>query len=195
MQATSFMNAPDRRSIVIIAALLCQACGSSEALSPAGDRVLPTTLRLMAEATGSDAGKDINCHLDIRMMLAGAPERSTHRVIQHGTGGGDAFRGWTNPGGGGISFWADLFISDLEIHLIGADSIELRSPASMADTESRFWHELGSLPGHTRDANPATGELAHGTWTCRPMDTPPSSGEYYDPDGTVPGSWLLLATP
>lgn len=149
----------------------------------------------MAEATGSDAGKDINCHLDIRMTLAGSPERSTDRVIQHGTGGGDAFRGWTNPDGGGISFWADLFIPDLEIHLIGADSIELRSPGSEAVTDSRFWKELGLLPGHTRDANSAAGELAHGSWTCWPMDTPPSSGEYYDPVGTIPGTWRLLTTP
>ena len=64
------MNAPGRSSIVVIAALLCQACGSSEALSPVGDRILPTSLRLMAEATGSDAGKDINCHLDILMISA-----------------------------------------------------------------------------------------------------------------------------
>jgi hypothetical protein len=27
------------------------------------------------------------------------------------------------------------------------------------------------------------------------MDTPPSSGEYYDPVGTVPGTWRLLTTP
>jgi hypothetical protein len=56
-----------------------------------------------------------------------------------------------------------LFIADLEIRLIGADSVELRSPLSADDTKSRFWHELGRLPGHRRDANPDTGELARGT--------------------------------
>jgi hypothetical protein len=170
------MLAPARGSTVLVAALLCRACGSSEALAPVGDRILPTTLRLLAEATGSDAGKDINCSLDIRMMLQGSPERSIHRVIQYGTGGGDAFRGWSTPEGGGLSFWADLYIADLEIHLIGADSIELRSPGSAADTESRFWHELCPLPGHTRDANPAAGELAHGTWTCRRWTRRPAPG-------------------
>jgi len=188
------MLAPARGSTVLVVALLCQACGSSEALGPAGERVLPTTLRLLAEASGSDAGKDINCSLDIRMTLQGAPERSTQRVIQRGIGGGDATRGWST-GGSGIAFWAELMIPDLEIHLIEADSIELRSPGSAAVTDSRFWKELGLLPGHTRDANAATGELAHGSWTCRPMDTPPSSGEYYDPVGTVPGTWRLLVTP
>ncbi|HEV8357638.1 MAG TPA: hypothetical protein VGQ17_12875 [Gemmatimonadales bacterium] len=179
----------------MIAALLCQACGASETLAPVGDRVLPASLRLLAEAAGTDAGKDIQCSLDILVRLEGAIDRSTHRLIQHGTGGGEARRGWVLPAGNGISFWADLFIADLEIHLIGADSVELRSPASMADTESRFWHELGLLPGHTRNANPATGELADGTWTCRPMDTPRSSGEYFDSTGTVAGTWRLLAAP
>lgn len=185
---------PDRRlSLGIVAALLCLVSCSSETLAPAEDRVLPVDLRLQAEAAGIDAGKDINCMLDILMRLDGSIDRSTYRVVQHGTGGGDARRGWVVPAGNGITFWAELFIADLEIHLVGSDSIEMRSPAAMADTESRFWHELGLLPGHTRDANPAAGELAHGTWTCRPMDTPPSSGEYFDNIGTVAGTWKLIA--
>ena len=189
------MSADRRPSIGLVAALLCQASCSSETLAPAGDRILPADLRLQAEAAGIDAGKDISCRLDIRMRLDGPIDRSTYRVVQHGTGGGDAMRGWVVPAGNGITFWADLFIADLEIHLVGSDSIEMRSPAAMADTESRFWHELGLLPGHTRNADPAVGELAHGSWTCRPMDTPPGSGEYFDNIGTVTGTWKLTTVP
>ena len=74
------MFAPHRSSVVFVVALLCQACGSSEPLAPAGDRVLPTALRLRAEATGSDAGKNINCHLDILITLAASPQDSLRQV-------------------------------------------------------------------------------------------------------------------
>jgi hypothetical protein len=59
--------------------------------------------------------------------------------------------------------------------------------------DSRFWREFALFAGHSRNANPLTGDLAHGTWTCQPMDTPPSSGEYHDPEGTADGTWLLRA--
>lgn len=182
-------------SAIVAAALFGQACGAGETLAPVGERILPPGLRLVAEAAGTDAGKNITCMLDIHMRLDGSIDRSTHRVVQYGTGGGDARRGWVVPAGGGVTFWAELGMGDLEAHLIGADSLEFRSPIGMAVTDSRFWHELGLLAGHTRNANPLTGELAHGIWTCRPMDTPPSSGEYFDNVGTVAGTWTLLLAP
>jgi hypothetical protein len=179
---------------LLTVALFGPAC-RNETLSPAGERSLPAGLRLVAEAVGTDAGKDITCSLDILMRLDGSVERSTNRVVRYGTAGGEARRGWVVSAGNGVSFWAELFIADLEAHLIGADSVELRSPLGIAVTDSRFWRELGLLAGHTRNANPAAGELAHGVWTCRPMDTPPSSGEYFDNVGTVVGSWTLRANP
>jgi hypothetical protein len=172
---------PFRRSLarprLLALTLMSLACGTEAALGPVGDRVLPTELRLQAQAAGVDAGKDISCSLDTHLRLDGAVDRSTHRVVQHGTGGGDAQRGWEVPAGNGVGFWAELFIADLEAHLIGADSVELRSPLGMAVTD------------------PLTGELARGVWICRPMDTPPSSGEYFDNVGTVAGSWTLRAAP
>jgi hypothetical protein len=179
---------------LLTTALIGQGCGNGT-LSPADERVLPAGLRLVAEATGTDAGKDLSCSLGILARLDGAIERSTGRIVQFGTAGGDARRGWVVPAGNGVSFWAELAIADLEAHLIGADSVELRSPLGMAVTDSRFWRELGLLAGHTRNANPLTGELARGVWTCRPMDTPPSSGEYFDNAGTVTGRWTLRAHP
>jgi hypothetical protein len=71
-----------------------------------------------------------------------------------------------------------------------ADSVEVRPPQSATATE-RFWKEFTRFPGNQRDRNPAQGVFAHGTWTCQPLDTPESSGQYFDNEGSVAGTWTL----
>jgi hypothetical protein len=166
-------------------------CSSNEAVAPApGREALPTDLRLEAAAFGVDAGITVDCGSETFITLDQRVDRSQGRLVQHGEGGGDARRYVDRGNDIMVGFWAHTYFRDLQFHLIGQDSIEIRSPLSEGATE-RFWREFAVFAGNTRNANPATGELAQGTWTCRPMDTPPSSGEYYDPEGTAAGTWIL----
>ena len=167
------------------------ACsGETVTMPPASPDPLPSALVLEAEASGEDAGLVIECTILTIIELTSRVDREPGLAVQYGSGGGDANRYIEHPDGNAISFWAHTAFEDLRVHLIGADSIEIRSPLAETTSE-RFWHEFTVFPGHTRLASESTGEVARGTWTCRPMDTPPSSGEYYDPEGSVPGTWVL----
>jgi hypothetical protein len=178
------------RRVLFAMIALAAACGGDEPLGPVTGDPLPPALLFVAEAQGVDAGLAISCSIETIMMLDARVDRSATRIVQYGTGGGDARRNVLKDDGSGVGFWAHTYFPDLQIHLIGADSIEVRSPIGETATE-RFWREFAFFAGHRRNASPETGELARGSWTCRPMDTPPSSGGYYDPVGTIPGTWVL----
>jgi hypothetical protein len=166
------------------------ACRDDGGFAPVAGDPLPAALLLTAEAQGFDAGLQITCSIETIVTLNDRVDRHATRIVQYGTGGGDARRNVEKSDGNSIGFWAHTHFPDLEIHLIGADSLQVRSPIGETATE-RFWRELALFAGHRRNASTGTGEVARGTWTCRPMDTPPSSGGYYDPVGTVVGTWLL----
>ena len=175
-----------------IAAISCSADRSVSPGDPAD--VLPKNLALLAEASSVDAaGRRIECSVETHITLGARVERSATTVMHYGQGGGDARRYVEREGGSAVAFWAHTYFEDLRIALIGGDSLEIRSPLSETVTDSRFWHEFAVFPGRTRNLDAVTGELASGTWTCWPMDTPPSSGEYHDVDGIAPGTWVLKA--
>jgi hypothetical protein len=160
-------------------------------MRPTGDQLLPASLRLTAEAFSVDAnGLTVQCSIDTYITLNDRVDSEAGVLIQYGEGGGDARRYRDISVDRAVSFWAHTYFANLQFHQIGADSLEIRSPESASATE-RFWREFTVFAGNTRSANPLTGELAHGTWTCNPMDTPPSSGEYYDVDGFADGTWTL----
>lgn len=167
-------------------------CAGVEPVAPVNDRsILPPKLKFVAEAVSVDANnRKVECAIETLIQLSERVERSEARVVQFGSGGGDARRYVDKENGNAVLFWADTYFEDLRIHLIGNDSIEIRSPISEG-TPERFWREFAVFAGNTRNANPTTGELAQGNWTCQPMDTPPSSGEYYDVDGFAAGTWIL----
>jgi hypothetical protein len=132
----------------------------------------------------------VDCTINTYISLDSRSERSTGGTTLFGTGGGDATRNVEKPNGSSVAFWAHTGFNDLRVVLIGSDSIEIRSPESVNATE-RFWREFTVFAGNTRETDPAAGVYAHGTWTCHPMDTPPSSGEYYDFEGSAAGTWEL----
>jgi hypothetical protein len=174
-----------RRCLLLLIAAAC-----SDGTGP-GEGRLPARMRLVAQAEGSDqAGIFVQCHIETSIALTGEQDDRAGAVVYFAEGGGDASRRIDREGANSVAFWADTYFESLEFHLIHPDSIEIRSPQS-EDTESRFWHEFAVFPGHTRNASTETGEVARGTWTCRPMDTPESSGEYYDPVGSAEGTWTL----
>lgn len=175
--------------------LTFSACASNEPTGPAaGQPLLPSRLRLVAEAVSVNAaGLRIECSVETFVTLTAQVDRSGGRIVQHGEGGGDARRYRDLSTDRAIDFWAHTYFTSLEFHLIGTDSVEVRSPESVDVTE-RFWRAFALWAGHTT-AHPAAGELARGSWTCWPMDTPPSSGEYYDAEGVAEGTWTLLADP
>lgn len=174
-----------RRCLLLVIAAAC-----SDGTGP-GEGRLPPRMRLVAQAEGSDqAGIFVQCHIATSITLTGERDDRAGAVVYFAEGGGDASRQIDREGANSVAFWADTYFESLEFHLIHPDSIEIRSPQS-EDAESRFWHEFAVFPGNTRSASSETGEVARGTWTCRPMDTPESSGEYYDPVGSAEGTWTL----
>lgn len=183
---------------VLFAAVLWtfSACASDEPAGPGADRrLLPNRLRLVAEAVSVNAaGLKIECSVETFVTLTAKVDRSGGRIVQHGEGGGDARRYRDLSTDRAVDFWAHTYFTSLEFHLIGGDSVEVRSPESANATE-RFWREFALWAGHARIANPAAGELARGSWICWPMDTPPSSGEYYDAEGVAEGTWTIIADP
>jgi hypothetical protein len=159
---------------------------------PGGRALLPASLRLEAAAVSVDAqGRRVDCGVTTLVMLGTRTDRRGDRVVQFGAGGGEARRYRDLSTDRAVQFWADTYFPTLEFHLIGSDSVEVRSPESEG-TPERFWREFALWAGHTRAANRAAGELATGVWTCWPMDTPPSSGEYYDAEGVAVGTWRLV---
>jgi hypothetical protein len=168
------------------------ACAEASAPRIDDADLLPASLRLVAEAHGVNPdGLRIDCTVETVITLHDRVERSAGRTVQHGEGGGDATRYRDVTPERAVQFWAHTYFTGLEFHLLGGDSIEVRSPESETATE-RFWREFAVWPGSRRHADPLTGELARGPWTCQPMDTPPESGEYYDAAGTAVGSWSLM---
>lgn len=166
------------------------SCDSADTMGPDEVDLLPAQLVFRADAAGvADNGKPTSCFIET-MIDVGETVRRDGRAVQLATGGGDAFRS-IDHGDRSVQFWAHTGFADLEIHHVSADSLEIRSPLSEAVTDSRFWHELGLMAGHRRVETLGPGELARGTWTCHPMDTPPSSGEYYDAEGSLEGTWVL----
>jgi hypothetical protein len=173
-------------------AWLSVAC-YTDGTAPADARRLPTTLRLVAEAHLVDAqGLRIDCGVETLVTLSDRVEGDGTRLVHYGAGGGEARRYRDLSAERSIAFWADTHFPDLEFHFIGFDSIEVRSPLSASATE-RFWHEFAVWAGNTRGAT-AT-RLAGGAWTCWPMDTPPTSGDYYDAEGVAIGTWSLEVDP
>lgn len=174
--------------------LLCLTLACRDAGAPSDARdVLPPQLRLVAEAHSVDAnGLRIDCSVETIVSLASRVDRAAARIVQYGAGGGEASRFRDVSAERSVQFWADTYFPTLEFHLIGADSIEIRSPESAGVTE-RFWREFAVWAGRRYAAGETA--LAGGPWTCQPMDTPPSSGEYYDAEGVAAGSWTLLVTP
>ncbi|HWL39208.1 MAG TPA: hypothetical protein VNO75_03140 [Gemmatimonadaceae bacterium] len=173
-------------------ALLGGGCSGTDRMGPSGFQdPLPANLVFVAQAAGIYRDNLwVDCGIDTYMTLDSRIERGTAHLTQFGTGGGDARRYVDKPNGTAIAFWAHTVFADLRIDLIGRDSIEIRSPESANATE-RFWREFAVFAGNTRDPDLAAGVLARGTWTCQPMDTPPSSGEYHDVEGTASGTWVL----
>ena len=178
-------------TVAFVASLLITACGGDSTVSPEDMPLLPTQLLFRADAAGiADNGKATECFVETYIEI-GETVRRNGRAVQLATGGGDAFRSIDHGNGIAVQFWAHTGFADLEFHHVSADSLEIRSPLGEAVTDSRFWHELGFMAGHRRAETLAPGELARGTWTCHPMDTPPSSGEYYDAEGSLDGTWVL----
>jgi hypothetical protein len=175
-----------------LSTLLGILAGCGDSLSPVGDReLLPRDLQFVAVAFSVDAnGRKVDCGIDTYITLGTRVDRSETLLVQYGEGGGDARRYVDKASGNTVGFWAHTYFRDLRFHLIGADSIEIRSPESEGVPE-RFWREFALFAGNTRNADPLTGALAQGSWTCQPMDTPESSGEYHDVEGTARGTWIL----
>jgi hypothetical protein len=168
---------------------LTLACRDAAAPGDAQD-LLPSQLRLVAEAHAVDEnGLRIDCSVETVVTLARRVDRDQARIVQYGSGGGDASRFRDISAERSVQFWADTYFPTLEFHLIGTDSIEIRSPESAGVTE-RFWREFAVWAGRRFAAGETA--LAGGPWTCQPMDTPPSSGEYYDAEGVAAGSWTLF---
>lgn len=177
------------------AGLALSALSCSDPAGPAGldaIRALPTELRFVASAQGTlEDGRQVQCGIDTYITITSEVTAAEGATIRSGTGGGDATRTKDLANGNVVSFWAHTVFENLQVAYIGADSVEIRSPESATATE-RFWKEFTRFAGHRRLANPAQGAYAEGTWTCHPMDTPESSGEYFDDDGSVPGRWTLI---
>lgn len=173
-------------------ALLVGGCAGADGTGPSGSQnLLPAQLVFTAEAAGIYRDNlRVECGINTYISLDSRSERGTARLTQFGTGGGDATRNVDKANGNTIAFWAHTGFADLRIILIGSDSIEIRSPESENAAE-RFWREFTVFAGNTRDTDPTAGVYARGTWTCHPMDTPPSSGEYYDFEGSAAGTWEL----
>jgi hypothetical protein len=183
-------------TVVLLVTLLASCSGKERSpLGPSlpGGEPLPLQLRFLAEAEGiADNGKHAACSIDTYIELSGevVEEGSPQQV---GTGGGDAQRTIEKTATTSVAFWAHTYFNLLEFHLLGRDSLEIRSPESSQVTDSRFWKEFALFAGHRRSSELAEGELARGRWTCHPMDTPPSSGEYEDREGSIAGTWVLQA--
>jgi hypothetical protein len=179
----------------VIVMLVLAACGGEDAVGPDNERTIPTELELVAEASGTDAGKQIECSILAAFSLGGQVDRGDEGVVYHGTGGGTAARYFTpNVAGNATSFSADFYEPQLSVRLIGADSVEIVSATNEPVVE-RFWRELALFGGTARGADVAAGEVARGEWTCAPMDTTPDTGEYYDVTGSVRGTWVLREVP
>ena len=144
----------------------------------------------MAEAhhVGPD-GLRIDCSVETVVMLTDRVIYAGGRTVQFGTGGGEASRYREITPERAVQFWADTHFPTLEFHLVGGDSVEVRSPESES-TPERFWREFAVWGGRRIVVDGLA--LARGTWTCYPMDTPPSSGEYYDAEGVAVGTWTLM---
>ena len=177
--------------MAVLTAGAVTSCSSGETTSPKEVDLLPTQLLFRADAEGlADNGKRAQCWIETFIEIGATVERGG-RVVQQATGGGDAFRSIDRDEDTSVQFWAHTGFADLEFHHVSTDSLEIRSALAEAVTDSRFWHEFGLMGGHRRAGALAPGELARGTWTCHPMDTPPSSGEYYDASGSLDGTWVL----
>jgi hypothetical protein len=182
-----------RRCALLVPALLqILACGGPDAVAPV-PRNFPTgSLQFLASASGTDAGKSIDCHIDGILDINPVPVQRGTMTVYTGTGGGEAFRSVLASNGSGISFSADYYQANIEIRLIGEDSVEVRDVSPYADPAlSRFWNAMTFFPG-SASLMPGFGNgAANGAWTCFPLDTPPSSGGYYDADGIAVGTWHI----
>jgi hypothetical protein len=177
--------------LLAVTALGCEG-GTAPTGVPGAQLPLPRNLVFQAEAAGtyaSDLG--VHCTITTHIALSEGAERTSSLVVQVGTAGGDATRSVEKANGNVVQFWAHTYFADLRVRLVGSDSIEIRSPLSEASAE-RFWHEFSLFAGNTRRMVGDSEVLARGSWMCHPMDTPPSSGEYYDAEGSVPGTWVLM---
>ena len=179
----------------LLALLGTSACSGAEPLGP-GDVQLPLgTLHFVAEASGLSDGLQVDCTIDGLVEVKTGPEPSGSIVIYRGTGGGDAHRTVRRQDGSGVDFWAEYYMANLEVHLLSGDRIEIRDVTEYPDKgSSRFWDAMLLFQGDAAQDR-AADELAHGEWTCFPMDTPSSSGGYTDVSGTATGSWRLLRLP
>jgi hypothetical protein len=156
--------------MAVLTAGAVTSCSSGETTSPEEVDLLPTQVLFRADAEGiADNGKRTQCWIETFIEIGATVERGG-RVVQQATGGGDAFRSIDRDEDTSVQFWAHTAFADLEFHHVSKD---------------------GLMAGHRRAVALAPGELARGTWTCHPMDTPPSSGEYYDPSGSLDGTWVL----
>jgi hypothetical protein len=176
------------RALLLTLALACHADG----VAPR-DGLLPTEMRLVAEAHAVDAaGLRIDCNVETFVSLTDRVIYAGGRTVQFGTGGGDARRYRDLSPERAVEFWAHTHFPSLEFHLVDGDSIEVRHPDSDTTSE-RFWRAFALWGGQLIEARGVPAVLATGQWTCYPMDTPPSSGEYYDAEGEAVGTWSLLA--
>lgn len=179
------------RAILKALPVLTLAC--YQTAEPADRTLLPASLWLVADAesVGPD-GLRVDCHVETAVTLTGRVIYAGGRTVQFASGGGEASRYRDVSADRAVQFWADTHFPALEFHLVDGDSIEVRSPES-EDVTERFWRAF-ALWGGRRAAGPGLTPpiLASGTWTCYPMDTPPSSGEYYDAEGIAVGTWRLL---
>ena len=175
------------RAILKALPVLTLAC--YQTAEPVDRTLLPSSLRLVADAesVGPD-GLRVDCHVETVVTLTGRVMYAGGRTVQFASGGGEASRYRDVSADLAVQFWADTHFPALEFHLVDGDSIEVRSPESENVTE-RFWQAFAVWGGRRAASGPV---LASGTWTCYPMDTPPSSGEYYDAEGIAVGTWRLL---
>ena len=182
-------------SRALVALLGASACSGPEPMGP-GDVQLPLgTLHFVAEASGLSDGLQVDCTIDGRVEVKAGPEPAGAMVIYRGTEGGDARRTVRREDGSGVDFWADYYKANLQVRLLDGDRIEIRDVTEYPDKgTSRFWDAMLLFQGNLAEDGPGD-ELAHGEWTCFPMDTPSSSGGYTDVSGTATGSWRLLRLP
>ena len=155
-------------------------------------RELPTELRFIAVADGDlEDGRHLQCSIDTYITITADVAVADGATIRTGTGGGEATRYKERLDGTTVGFWAHTYFNDLQVAYIGSDSVEIRSPQSSQATE-RFWKEFARFAGDRRAQDATQGLFAEGSWTCQPMDTPESSGGYFDNEGSITGRWTLM---
>lgn len=157
--------------------LVCLAAAGCGAFQP--DEPVPHAFRVSGQADGTVGELDISCRLTLDYDDTGRFWDSTGVHVKEVRMGGDAQRTVLGRDSSGISLWPDLFSLEDRVRILGHDSVEIVSPASLG-TDVPFYQGLGRLAGHLEG-----GGRAAGTWSCGPFDT------RGDTVGVVEGTWQM----